>query len=67
MLKDKQFHEREEQGKIALDILEEKKIKEISNIIERRIFNCDIQGMIPQTTFDKIAEEIINLLEKNAN
>ncbi len=59
-MKDKQFHEREEQGKLALDLLEEKKIKEIANIIERRIFNCNIQGAIPQTTFEKIAEEIIN-------
>jgi len=56
--------DKEEEGKIALDLLEEKKIEEVANIIEQRIFNCNIQGMISSITFYKLAEKIINFLEE---
>ena len=62
--KDKEFCDKEEEGKIAIDLLREKKIEEIAKMIELRIFNCDIQGMISSITFYKLAEKIINFLEE---
>ena len=56
--------DKEEEGKIAIDLLRENKIEEVANMIELRIFNCDIQGMISSITFYKLAEKIINFLEE---
>jgi len=58
----KQQLDKEEEGKIALNLLEENKIKEISRIIELGFFNCKtITGAIPQPTLDKMAQKILDL------
>ena len=63
--KDKEFCDKEEEGKIALDLLREKKIQEIAGIIEQRIFKCNIQGMISSITFYKLAEKILEVVDKS--
>ncbi|GAI07188.1 unnamed protein product, partial [marine sediment metagenome] len=58
----KQQIEKEEEGKIALDILREEKIKQIARIIDKGFMRCKtISGGVSQSTLEKWAEKILEL------